>query len=53
MKKFVLALFVATTFGSCIKVAIDDSVNNTGGGGPSGCTGTKEQIITCNKIILV
>jgi hypothetical protein len=51
MKKFVLALFVATTFGSCIKVAIDDSVNNTGGGGPSGCTGTKEQIFTCSKII--
>lgn len=51
MKKLILALSVITVaFSACVKVEIDDSTNN-GGGGPSGCTGTKEQIITCSKII--
>ncbi|HEY6503345.1 MAG TPA: hypothetical protein VIZ28_05165 [Chitinophagaceae bacterium] len=51
MKKLILALSVITvTFASCVKVEIDDSVNN-GGTGPTGCTGTKEQIIICSKVI--
>jgi hypothetical protein len=52
MKKLILALSVITvTFASCVKVEIDDSTVNNGGTGPTGCTGTKEQIITCTKII--
>lgn len=52
MKKFVLACTVAlTTLSGCIKVSIDDSVNNTGPDGPGGCTGTKQDIIICNKTI--
>lgn len=52
MKKFVLACTVAlTTLSGCIKVSIDDSVNSTGPSGPGGCTGTKQDIIICNKII--
>jgi hypothetical protein len=52
MKKLILALSVIiTSFAACVKVDIDDSTVNNGGNGPGGCTGTKEQIITCNKII--
>lgn len=52
MKKLFLALaVVATTFTACIKVDIDDSVHNNGTGGNTGCTGTKQEIIICSKII--
>ncbi|MBC7948506.1 MAG: hypothetical protein H7Y42_11535 [Chitinophagaceae bacterium] len=51
MKKLVLAFsVVAIALTSCVKVNIDDSTVNNGGG-PSGCTGTKEQIISCSKVI--
>lgn len=51
MKKLVLALSVAAMFSACIKVDIDDSVSNNGPTGPTGCTGTKEEIIKCSKVI--
>jgi hypothetical protein len=52
MKKSLMALtVVASLFSACIKVDIDDSVNNTGPTGPSGCTGTKQDIIACSKVI--
>lgn len=52
MKKLVLALSViALSFSACIKVDIDDSVTNNGGDGPNGCTGTKEEIFICSKVI--
>ncbi|MBC7848396.1 MAG: hypothetical protein H7Y31_01605, partial [Chitinophagaceae bacterium] len=52
MKKIVLALTVImTAFNSCIKVDIDDSINNTGELGSGACSGTKEQVITCTKVI--
>ncbi|HEX5651696.1 MAG TPA: hypothetical protein VFX58_01400 [Chitinophagaceae bacterium] len=52
MKKLILALSVIiTAFTACVKVDIDDSTVNNGGTGAGGCTGTKEQIITCSKII--
>lgn len=52
MKKILVALIVTSlAFSACVKVEIDDSVNNNGGGGPSGCTGTQEEIIICSKII--
>lgn len=51
MKKLVLALSVAAMFSACIKVDIDDSVTNNGPSGPTGCTGTKEEIIKCSKVI--
>ncbi|MBL7741284.1 MAG: hypothetical protein JNK14_18820 [Chitinophagaceae bacterium] len=52
MKKLILALSViSVTFSACVKVEIDDSTVNNGGTGPTGCTGTKEQIITCSKVI--
>jgi hypothetical protein len=51
MKKLVLALSVAVMFSACIKVDIDDSVTNNGPTGPVGCTGTKEEIIKCSKVI--
>lgn len=51
MKKLILVLSVITiAFTACVKVEIDDSVVNEGGG-TTGCTGTKEQIITCTKVI--
>lgn len=52
MKKLVLALSViAFSFSACIKVDIDDSVTNNGGDGPKGCTGTKQEIFICSKVI--
>lgn len=52
MKKLILVFAVAAaSLGSCIKVNIDDSVTNSGGTGPTGCTGTKQEIIICNKTI--
>jgi hypothetical protein len=52
MKKLILALSVITTlFTACVKVEIDDSTTNNGDNGSTGCTGTKEQIIICTKVI--
>jgi hypothetical protein len=52
MKKLILALSVlSTVFTACVKVEIDDSTTNNGDGGSTGCTGTKEQIIICSKVL--
>lgn len=53
MKKLILALSVITfSLTACVKVEIDDSIHNGGDGTASGnCTGTKEQIIICSKVI--
>lgn len=55
MKQLFVALFVlVSAFSACVKVEIDDSINNTtdstGTGGGS-CTGTKQEQIICSKII--
>lgn len=56
MKKLILALFVIiSAFSACVKVEIDDSINNTGdttstGGGCTGL-GTKQEQIICSKVI--
>jgi len=56
MKKVFLALsIIVSMFSACVKVEIDDSINNTtdstGGGGNGSCTGTKQEQFICSKII--
>ena len=51
MKKILLIITVITlSLASCIKVDIDDSVTNNGGGGSTG-TGSKQDQIISSKII--
>lgn len=52
MKKLILALSViAVSFTACVKVDIDDSTTNNGGNGNGGCTGSKQDVIICSKVI--
>ena len=54
MKKLFLALSVLLSmFSACVKVEIDDSVNNSGDttGGGGNCTGTKQEQFICSKVI--
>ena len=51
MKKLFLGFSIlAAAFTGCVKVEIDDSVTNEGGGG-TGCTGTKQEQFICSKVI--